>query len=134
MKKLKTTLNSSFYEWIKSVRNADDKIAKLEEDLDYYNLMLVGYNSPSFDVLIRSDNDSSDKRILYWTFKIMDAEDEIKSLIRLKGEYKRFRDKLTGIKKEVLDDYYCNRKTKLKISRSYWYKLLNEISKVPVHY
>lgn len=134
MKAKKTSLNSSFYNWIKRVSNADDQIAKLEDDLEYYNAMLIGYNSPSFDVNIKTNNQQSDKRLLYWTFKISDAEDEIKSLKQLKKEYKRFREKLTDIQKEVLDDYYHNRKTNLKISRSYWYKLLNEISKIPVHY
>ncbi|HHX69381.1 MAG TPA: hypothetical protein GX708_15200 [Gallicola sp.] len=134
MKAKKTSLNSSFYNWIKKVRNADDQLAKLEDDLEYYNAMLIGYNSPSFDVYIKSNNPSGDKRLLYWTFKISDVEDEIKSLKQLKKEYKRFRDGLTDVQKEVIDDYYHNRKTQLKISRSYWYKILNEVSKVSVHY
>ena len=48
MKAKKTSLNSSFYNWVKKVRNADEQIAKLEDDLEYYNAMLIGYNSPSF--------------------------------------------------------------------------------------
>ena len=118
-----------FYEWIKSVRNIDEKIEKLEEDLEYYNIMLIGYNSPSFHIYIPSGNGNTDKRLLYWVFKISDTEDEIKSLNLLKREYEIFREELTDIQKEVLDDYYYNRKTKLKISRSYWYNILNDIVK-----
>lgn len=130
MKQLKSSLNANFYKWIKRVRNADDKINELEDKLDYYNSKLIGYKSPSFDEHIKGSNTYSDKWLLHWIFKISDTEDEIKSLKQLKLDYKRFRRDLTDIQKEVLDDYYFNRKTKLKISRSYWYQILNDVIKI----
>ena len=76
MKNSRTSLNKPFYDWIKEVREADKKIAELEEKLYYYNVKLIGYNSPNFEPRLSSTKPEFKDNRYIWIDKINKIENE----------------------------------------------------------
>lgn len=128
MKNSRTLLNKPFYDWIKEVREADKKIKELEDKLYYYNVKLIGYNSPNFEPRLSSTKPEYKDNRYFWIIKIDDIQNEINTNLTLVRDFKKFKTKLTKQEKEVLMHYYDNNKVKLNVSKSYSYVILNNIA------
>ena len=128
MKNSRTSLNKPFYDWVKQVREADKKIVELEDKLYYYNVKLIGYKSPNFEPRLSSTKPEYKDNRYIWIDKITETKKEISKLIELKKSYKIFKKGLCSMRKIILDDYYHHQKCKTEISKSYRYKVLNDIA------
>lgn len=133
MNQSKKQLNDSFYQWIKEVQEADSKIKELEEKLKYYNMKLVGYNSPSFDSVVVSKSNYYRNNKVYWLEKVDLIEKEIQINQSKQKSYKYFISKLTAIEYLVLREVivkklsiieFCN---KFNVSRNYVYEIKEKI-------
>lgn len=122
------------------MQEADSKIKELEEKLQYYNVKLVGYNSPKFDsVVISKTNYYSDNKI-YWLEKIEETEKKIISLKAIINNYECFVSGLSQQENLVMD-FLIMRRYKvdqvvriMNVSRSRVYDIKNAIINLGSHH
>ena len=127
MKNSRTSLNKPFYDWIKQVREADKKIAELEDKLYYYNVKLIGYNSPNFEPRLSSTKPQYKDDRYIWIEKINYIEGCLNKNVELKIYYQKFLRSLDLNSQRVVEDYFENN-TNTEYSKSYKYNKLNKIS------
>lgn len=128
MKNSRTSLNKPFYDWIKEVREADKKIAELEEKLYYYNIKLIGYNSPNFEPRLSSTKPEYKDNRYIWIEKIDMLENLIKMHIKILNEYNEFKKEMKKQEINILNTHIFNKKEYHGFTKSYRYKILNNIA------
>lgn len=125
MKNSRTSLNKPFYDWIKQVREADKKIKELEDKLYYYNVKLIGYNSPNFEPRLSSTKPEYKDNRYIWINKIEKTEEKITYQKKLLFQYKTFKNILSTPEKYIL---YCYlNKKKMNYPKSSFYAELNKV-------
>ena len=130
MTKSRTSLNKPFYDWIKSVKEADKKIEELEDKLYYYEVKLIGYNSPNFEPRLSSTKPEYKDNRYYWIDKISQIESQIKTQNKLKAQYATLVTKLNLNEKNILDELIFNSNATMNLSKSYKYFILNKIARI----
>ena len=101
----------------------------LYEKLEYYEVKMIGYNSPSFEPRYSSSSPSHLSNLDYWLEKVWVVENQIKEINK---QYLRFSKFMNLLDKEIRliihDRYFENIQlkeilTKYKIDRNkYYYK------------
>lgn len=130
---MKSTLNESFYQWIKEIRIAKFKLSKLEDDLKFYNTKLIGCSGISYDSVRTSSSNSTEDKVTYWLIKIEEVENKKNELIQKISPLNSLKLVLTKQEQRVLEFLILNQHrgndvaARLGVSRNRIYEIRNSI-------
>src|SRR5690554_1469661 len=104
----------------------------LYEKLEYYEVKMIGYNSPSFEPRYSSSSPSHLSNLDYWLEKVWVVENQISKMEKEIKEFEEFVSKLDPIEQQIVKDLveYIPIKTiikKLNISRITYYYYIRKM-------
>lgn len=119
---------------IRKIRNNKYKLRQLYEKLEYYEVKMVGYNSPSFEPRYSSRNPSHLSNLDYWLEKVWIVENQINKIEKEIREFYKFIDSLSTLEKNIVErllDYMrvSDIINLYKINRNMYYFKIKSIEK-----
>lgn len=117
---------------IRKIRNNQYRLPQLYEKLEYYEVKMIGYNSPSFEPKYSSSSPSHLSNLDYWLEKVWVVENQINKMEREIREFNKFVSELDSIEQLIVKDLieYVPIKSiikKLNISRTTYYYYIRKM-------
>ena len=118
---------------IRKIRNNQYRLPQLYEKLEYYEVKMIGYNSPSFEPRYSSSNFSHLSNLDYWLEKVWVVENQIIKMEKEIKEFNKFVSSLDPIEQIIVKDIieYVPIKTiiqKLNMSRTTYYNYIRKLN------
>lgn len=118
---------------IRKIRNNQYRLPQLYEKLEYYEVKMIGYNSPSFEPRYSSSSPSHLSNLDYWLEKVWVVENQISKMEKEIKEFEEFVSSLGPLEQEIvkyLIDYIPIKTiiTKHNISRTTYYFYIRKIN------
>ncbi len=88
---------------IRKIRNNQYRLPQLYEKLEYYEVKMIGYNSPSFEPRYSSSSPSHLSNLDYWLEKVWIVENQIKKIEKEIREFYKFIDSLSVLEKNIVE-------------------------------
>lgn len=117
---------------IRKIRNNQYRLPQLYEKLEYYEVKMIGYNSPSFEPRYSSSSPSHLRNLDYWLEKVWVVENQINKIEKEIKEFNKFVLGLDPIEQLIVKDlieYVPIKITikKLNVVRTTYYYYLRKI-------
>ena len=111
---------------IRKIRNNQYRLPQLYEKLEYYEVKMIGYNTPSFEPRYSSSSPSHLSNLDYWLEKVWVVENQINKMEKEIKEFNAFIVGLSTIEKKIVEGIYNYERPsevifKCKITRSEYY-------------
>ncbi len=91
---------------IRKIRNNQYRLPQLYEKLEYYEVKMVGYNSPSFEPRYSSSSPSHLSNLDYWLEKVWVVENQISKMEKEIKEFNKFISSLKLIEQLIVNDLF----------------------------
>ena len=88
---------------IRKIRNNQYRLPRLYEKLEYYEVKMIGYNSPSFEPRYSSSSPSHLSNLDYWLEKVWVVENQINNIEKEIREFYKFVDSLSVLEKNIVE-------------------------------
>ena len=119
---------------IRKIRNNQYRLSQLYEKLEYYEIKMIGYNSPSFEPRYSSSSPSHLSNLDYWLEKVWVVENQINEMEKEIEKFNEFVLCLSELERNIviglLDYKRVNEIINLnKINRNMYYFKIKRIEK-----
>ncbi len=119
---------------IRKIRNNQYRLSQLYEKLEYYEIKMIGYNSPSFEPRYSSSSPSHLSNLDYWLEKVWVVENQINEMEKEIKKFNEFVLCLSELERNIviglLDYKRVNEIINLnKINRNMYYFKIKRIEK-----
>ncbi len=88
---------------IRKIRNNKYKLRQLYEKLGYYEVKMIGYNSPSFEPRYSTSSPSHLSNLDYWLEKVWVVENQINKMEKETKQIYKFIETLSPIEKNIIE-------------------------------
>lgn len=89
---------------IRKIRNNQYKLPMLYEKLEFYEVKMIGYNSPSFEPRYGCSSPSHLSNLDYWLEKVWIVEKQIRKIEKEINEFNKFVLELDLIEQQIVND------------------------------